>query len=278
MPELPEVWGWMSMGKIRIKTLGEEDKEKEEKKKAKQRAEAKKAEKESAEPEKTEAPSEKTQKKQKKYKAGDKKQSHSQSYISVLAQVDRVKKYLLDEALALLPKLKRAKFDETVELHVNTHETGVSGNLVLPHGTGKKLRIEILNPNEDLKHLEEVVREIEKGILNFDVLIATPDAMPKIARVAKILGPRGLMPNPKSGTVTTKPADVAKKYEGGQVNFKTELKSPIIHLTVGKVSFGQEKLAENIKAVIAAIQIKNIKDITLKSTMSPGIKLDTTSI
>jgi large subunit ribosomal protein L1 len=106
------------------------------------------------------------------------------------------------------------------------------------------------------------------------VLIATPDAMPKLARVARFLGPRGLMPNPKNGTVTPKPDVVAKKYQGGQVNFKTEAKFPILHLTVGKISFGEKKLADNIKTAITAIQTKNIKNMTLKSTMSPGLKVD----
>ena len=102
--------------------------------------------------------------------------------------------------------------------------------------------------------------------------------MPKLARVAKFLGPRGLMPNPKNGTISPKPQEVAKKYEGGQVNFKTESKFPLLHLSVGKVSFGGDKLAENIKVALQSVQVKNIRSATLKSTMSPGIKIDTTSI
>ncbi len=98
--------------------------------------------------------------------------------------------------------------------------------------------------------------------------------MSKLAKVARILGPRGLMPNPKNGTITPKPQEVAKKFQGGQINFKTESKFPILHLTVGKISFGEKKLSENIQSALSAIQTKNIKNITLKSTMSPGIKLD----
>ena len=97
--------------------------------------------------------------------------------------------------------------------------------------------------------------------------------MAKLAKVAKVLGPKGLMPNPKNGTITEKPEEVAKKYEGGQVNFKTEAKSPLMHLTVGKMSFGKEKLTQNIESLISAVKKANIRNATLKSTMSPGIKI-----
>jgi large subunit ribosomal protein L1 len=210
-----------------------------------------------------------------KGKAVVKKQKHSASFTAVAKLVEKNKKYVLKDALALLPKLKRAKFDETVELHINTLEKGVSGVLTLPHGTGKSVRIEIAHQGEDPKHVDEIVKRVEGGAIDFDVLIATPDAMPKLAKIARFLGPRGLMPNPKNGTVTPTPAVTAKKFQAGQVNFKTEGKFPILHLSVGKVSFGEEKLADNIKAMIAAVQMKNIKNVTLKSTMSPGIKIDT---
>lgn len=280
------------MGKIRVRTLGDEKKEKEDKKKAQQRAEIKKVseekapQKETAEAKTAEAVSEpkaqagaveekgeekKSKKGQKKF---SKKQGHSANYLAVAKLVDKNRKYALKEALEILPQLKRAKFDETVELHINTQETGVSGNFVLPHGTGKEVRIEIANQAEDPKHVEEIVKKVEGGLIDFDVLIATPDSMPKLAKVARFLGPRGLMPNPKSGTVTPKPSEVAKKFQGGQINFKTESKFPIIHCMVGKVSFGDKKLQDNIKATIAAVQMKNIKNVTLKSTMSPGVKLD----
>jgi large subunit ribosomal protein L1 len=120
---------------------------------------------------------------------------------------------------------------------------------------------------------DKLIAEVEKGIINFDVLVAEPAMMAKLAKVAKVLGPRGLMPNPKNGTITPKPEEVAKKYAGGQINFKTEAKAPIIHLTVGKVSFGPAKLTDNIEALIAAIKKPNIVNVTLKSTMSPGLKL-----
>ncbi|MBU4017528.1 50S ribosomal protein L1, partial [Patescibacteria group bacterium] len=169
-------------------------------------------------------------------------------------------------------------FDETVELHINTIEKGISGNFSLPHGTGKQIKIEILNQAENPKHVEEIVKKVETGKIDFDLLIATPDTMPRLARVARFLGPRGLMPNPKNGTITTKPDEIAKKFRGGQLNFKTEAKFPILHLIVGKVSFGEKKLTDNIRTVITAVQIKNIKNITLKSTMSPAIKVDNSTI
>ena len=184
----------------------------------------------------------------------------------------------MPEALTLLEKIKIAKFDETVELHINTYEKGISGNVTLPHGTGKDVRVEIANATTDAKHVDDLVKAIEAGKIEFDVLIATPDAMAKLARVARVLGPRGLMPNPKNGTVTPKPEEIAKKFAGGQINFKTEAKFPLLHMSVGKLSFGDKKLADNIKSALAAVKIKNIKNITLKSTMSPGIKLDSSNL
>jgi len=282
------------MGKIRIKTFGDEEQEKEDQKKAAARAEAKKA-KEAAEKraeDAGEAPAEtktdgaeepkeaagEAKKKKKEKFLKKKKQAHSTKYLAVVTKVDKNKVYKLTEALAVLPELKLAKFDETVELHINTTETGISGAVTLPHGTGKAVRVAIMNAAADLKSAEELIKKIESGQIDFDILIATPDSMPKLAKVARILGPKGMMPNPKNGTVTPKPEEAAKKFEGGQMNFKTEAKFPILHLTVGKVSFGEKKLAENIKAAVAAVNAKKIKNVTLKSTMSPGLKLDTASL
>lgn len=281
------------MGKIRVKTIGDDTGEKKQKAQAKKRKEAKKLEvveevKESKKIKETKETvnagaitaeaEQKNKPKQKKAKFAKSSQKRSSRYLTVKSLVEKDKVYSLKDALVLLPKLKLAKFDETVELHINTVEGGISGNLVLPHGTGKKMRIAIANATQDAAGVDELVKNIEEGKVDFDILVATPDAMPKLARVAKFLGPRGLMPNPKSGTVTPKPDEVAKKYEAGQVNYKTEAKSPIIHVAVGKVSFGEEKLADNIKAILASIQTKRIKTVTLKSTMSPGIKLAVTSL
>ncbi len=281
------------MGKVRVMTIGDENAEKEQKEELKKRKEAKKFEKkaeatsdttpetetkqssvkESEVAETTEAGDEK--KKTKKEKFLKKKASpRSSKYTAVAVHVDKKKVYSLKEALALLPKLKTAKFDETVELHINTIETGVSGSIVLPHGNGKKTRVTIVDATKDPKGLDALIKNIEAGIIEFDVLVATPDSMSRLAKVARYLGPKGLMPNPKSGTVTTKPEEIAKKYEGGQINFKTEAKFPILHMSVGKMSFDESKLSDNIKTALKAIQVSKMKSVTLKSTMSPGIKID----
>lgn len=307
------------MGKIRVKTLGDEEQEQKQAEEAKRKAEAKRA---AIEAQKTKAQekaessdviandssaedSAKVEVKQSSSKnevAADsenentkkekparnatqrvaggkekfqtiKKGTHSKSYKNVAQKVDAKKQYSLSEALDLLPTLSRAKFDETVELHINTSETGISGNVTLPHGTGKSLRIKIVNATEDPKGVDEFVASVESGTIDFDILVATPDSMPKLARIAKVLGPKGLMPNPKNGTVTPKPEIVAKQFEGGQVNFKTEAKAPIIHASVGKVSFGKDKLSENITLFLNALPKDKVKNVTLKSTMSPGMKI-----
>jgi large subunit ribosomal protein L1 len=295
------------MGKIRVKTIGDEEVEKKDLKKAQARAEAKKAREEAqarkaaesdvtgsdtkqspTTEEKTETESAKpleersaveTKKKDKKdYKKAASKKTKSAAYQKVAALVDKNKTYKLSDALPLLEQMKRTKFDETVELHINTSEKGISGSLTLPHGTGKATRVVIANATADPKYVDELIKTIESGKIDFDVLIATPDTMPKLAKVARVLGPRGLMPNPKNGTVTPKPDEIAKKFEGGQFNFKTEAKFPILHLAVGKLSFGDEKLSDNIKTAIKAVKTKNIKSMTLKSTMSPGIRIETASL
>lgn len=286
------------MGKIRVKALGDEEVEKQQLEEAKVRKEArlasldesrraeneskraKKAEKQ-AESDSTDeavaAQAEEVKEEKKKPKKDKFKKAaqvtRSKSYKEKAELVDKMKNYPLTEAVALLPQLKRAKFDETVEIHFTTTETGVSGTVSLPHGTGKETRVTIAN-GADVKGIEELIKKIESGIIDFDVLIATPDAMPKLAKVARVLGPKGLMPNPKNGTVTPKPEEVAAKYAGGQINFKTEAKFPLLHIAVGKVSFGDDKIKANVKTVLGAIDKKKIKNATLKSTMSPAIHLD----
>lgn len=182
-----------------------------------------------------------------------------------LGVVSKTQTYDLDQALTTLKKFKKSKFDETVELHINTKEKGISGQVVLPHGTGKTLVIKIAT--------DEIISEVSKGKINFDILVATPSQMPSLARVAKVLGPRGLMPNPKNGTITDKPEEAVKKLSGGQINYKTESEHPIIHARVGKISFEDNKLKENINTFIASVGQVNIVNVTLKSTMSPGIRL-----
>lgn len=264
------------MGKIRVKTIGDEEKEVKAKQKEEQRLKA--IEEAKAKAGVTEETNPQAPKEEKARVAVKKSKKHSTNYLKAASQVDKNKNYALNEALEILPKLQRAKFDETVELHINTTDKGISGSVTLPHGTGKETRVVIANASEDPKAVDELVKKIESGQIDFDVLIATPDAMPKLARVARVLGPRGLMPNPKNGTVSPKPEAVAQKFAGGQINFKTESKFPLLHMAVGKVSFGDKKLADNIKTAIGAVKTKNIRTITLKSTMSPGLKLEIASL
>lgn len=286
------------MGKIKVRNLGDESLENKQKEKSKQKGKEKKAlpagrqvvkggkggerivsvgpsEEELA---KIQLPTEETpqrlglagQEKEVKVKTAkkfkkEKKTPHSKSYVQVLKILDRSKKYNLTDALDMLEKLKRSKFDETVELHINTTETGVSGSITLPHGTGKQVRVAIAD--------DDILAKVAEGKIDFDILLASPLMMPKLARVAKILGPKGLMPNPKNATLVKDPQKAAESFKKGQMNFKTELKAPIMHLTVGKMSFGAKKLSENIQTLIDAIKKEKIRNVTLKSTMSPGIKL-----
>lgn len=278
------------MGKIKVRTLGDESLENKQKEQSKNKSKEKKLVKGSKGGErvvsvgptaeeiaKIELPKEtsgiegvkeagKSEKRNpKNSKRKTKERSHSMSYQKVVATLDKSKKYNLTEALEMLEKLKRSKFDETVELHINTIETGVSGNISLPHGTGKTIRVAIAD--------DDVLAKVAKGVIDFDILLASPIMMPKLARVAKILGPKGLMPNPKNATLVKDPEKAAESFKKGQINFRTELKAPIMHLTVGKMSFGGKKLSENIHALIDAIQKEKIRNVTLKSTMSPGIKI-----
>lgn len=259
------------MGKIRVKSFGDQEAEAKDAKLTQKRADAKAAKRAEAGVSEEAHMEVATQSpKKESAKTASSTKHLSPKYQDAAKLVEKGKTYKVAEALELLPKLTVAKFDETVELHINTVTTGIAGNMTLPHGTGKSVRVAIAT--------DEVIAEIEKGNINFDVLIAEPTIMAKLAKVARILGPRGLMPNPKNGTVTPKPEEAAKKFEGGQINFKTESKFPLLHLSVGKVSFGAEKLRENIKAALQAVSTKNVKTVTLKSTMSPGMKIDTTSL
>ena len=276
------------MGKIRVKVLGE-DEAPQKKKSYEERKAEKKAEEIAVANEtpitqvpetpiqekddevaekiiRTEGPSELKKELKTEEKSTKKgKKTHSKKYSSNNATRDKNKSYKLSEAISILKGFKGSKFDETVELHLNVKEEGLSGTLSLPHGTGKEVRIKVAD--------DALIEEIEKGKIDFDVLIASPSLMPRLAKVAKVLGPRGLMPNPKNGTVTDDPKPLMEKLSKGQIRFKTESKAPVIHLSVGKVSFDADKLSENISTVISSVGSNKISKDTLKSTMSPGIKI-----
>ncbi|MEX2007787.1 MAG: hypothetical protein WD992_03360 [Candidatus Levyibacteriota bacterium] len=276
------------MGKVRIKTFGDQEQEQKEKEQRKIEREQKKIAREtevSVNGEKDQNVSEAITSEQKVDEETPKKEKKSQnkktvarirskSYTEKASLVDKKNKYQIPDALELLEKMKQfsakggpaSGWDETVELHINTTRTGQFGTLTLPHGTGKQVKVAIAD--------DALIAEIEKGKINFDILLAEPEMMPKLAKVARVLGPRGLMPNPKNGTISKNPAEAAKEFEKGQMTIKTEGKFPVLHLTVGKVSFGKEKLAKNIEAVLDTVKAANIKSLTVKSTMSPGVKIN----
>lgn len=179
--------------------------------------------------------------------------------------LDSKKTYDLKEAIVILKKMKSAKFDESVEIHFVVDEIGLKGEVDLPHSTGKIIKIAVVD--------DKVLEEIEKGKLDFDMLVTHPSFMPKLAKYAKILGPKGLMPNPKAGTISPKPEEIVKKFARGVLRWKTEAKAPLIHQMVGKLSFEDKKLQENCLKLIQSVGEKHILKVNIKSTMSPSIKL-----
>ncbi|KKS32247.1 MAG: 50S ribosomal protein L1 [Candidatus Amesbacteria bacterium GW2011_GWA2_42_12] len=189
----------------------------------------------------------------------------SKAYLAAKKQVDVNKNYSLEDALKLLHSISISKTNDTVELHINVKEPGLSREVTLPHPTGKTKSIAVAN--------DETIAQIESGKTNFDVLLASPTQMAKLVKFAKILGPRGLMPNPKNGTVVTDPEAKAKIMANSNVvTLKTEKDTPVIHTIAGKLSMKDELLTSNINAILTALSGK-ITKIVLKSTMSPAIKL-----
>lgn len=218
-------------------------------------------------------------------------------YLEAQKLVDKTKLYALDEAVELVKKTSYAKFDATVELAFRLNldqrkaEQNLRGALVLPHGTGKSKTVLVIAQGQKAKEAkdagadfvgdDEMIQKIAGGWLEFDSMVATPDMMAKLGRLGKVLGPRGLMPNPKTGTVTLEVAKAVSEIKNGKVEYRLD-KFGNIQTSVGKVSFTNEQLKENIKALVAHIQrikpstVKGtyIKNVTVTSTQGPGIKLD----
>jgi large subunit ribosomal protein L1 len=206
-------------------------------------------------------------------------------------QIDKSKSYTLAEGLELATKTSPVKFDASVELHVNLNvdprhaDQNIRDNLVLPAGTGKTIRVAVMDDTAvegaDLSGTENVLKALEKGEINFDILVATPAQMPKLGKFARVLGPRGLMPNPKSGTVTTDVAKAVREAKAGRVEYRVD-STGIVHVAVGKVSFGAKKLEDNARAVLTSLKgnkpnsVKGtyVKAIHLATTMGPSITID----
>ena len=212
-------------------------------------------------------------------------------------QIDPVKVYPVDEALDLLKKLSSAKFTESVEVAVNLgvnarkSDQNVRGSTVMPNGTGKSVRVAVFTQGEnaekakaagaDVVGFNDLAEQVQAGEINFDMVVATPDAMPVVGRLGQILGPKGLMPNPKTGTVTTDVETAVKNAKAGQVQYRTD-KAGIIHCAIGKVDFENAALKENLAALIADLRKAKpanakgmyFKKVSLSTTMGPGLAVD----
>ena len=236
------------------------------------------------------------------HKEENKMAKKSKKYVEALNKIDRTRLYDATEALSLVAEVATAKFDETVEAHIklgvdSRHaDQQVRGAVVLPHGTGKTKRVlvfakgakaaEAEAAGADFVGAEELVQKIQgENWFEFDIVVATPDMMGVVGRLGRVLGPKGLMPNPKSGTVTFDVTKAVEEIKAGKVEYRLD-KSNIIHVAIGKVSFGGEKLAENfnvlmnaiIKAKPAAAKGQYLRSVTVASTMGPGVKINPAKI
>jgi large subunit ribosomal protein L1 len=219
----------------------------------------------------------------------------------IRSRTDSTRQYSVDEALALLKELSRVKFNESVDVAVNLgidprkSDQVVRGSTVLPHGTGKSVRVAVFAQGEkaeaakaagaDVVGFEDLAEAIKGGNINFDIAIATPDAMRVVGQLGQILGPRGLMPNPKVGTVTMDVATAVKNAKAGQIQYRAD-KGGVVHSTIGKASFSVEALRENLGALMAALNrakpstAKGIymKKVSISTTMGPGLSIDTSTL
>lgn len=227
--------------------------------------------------------------------------SRGKKYKAALEKTARGKDYLLEEAVSVLKQIGVAKFDETVELSANLGvdprhaDQQVRGTVILPHGTGKKVRVLVLTRGEKEKEAEEAgadfvgadeyIPKIREGWMDVDVVIATPDMMGEVGKLGRILGPKGLMPNPKSGTVTFDVGKAVKDVKAGKIEYRVD-KGANLHVPVGKMSFEEDKLLENIRVLLleilrakpSASKGKYIKSLTLSPTMGPSVRLDTQQV
>ncbi|HEX6663548.1 MAG TPA: 50S ribosomal protein L1 [Gaiellaceae bacterium] len=224
--------------------------------------------------------------------------AHGKQYRNARGSIDREQEYSPVAAIRLLKEMETAKFDETVEVHfrlglnVRHADEQLRGTLMLPHGTGKEARVAVFAEGEKAKEAQDagadvvgsadLAKRVEEGFTDFDVAVATPDQMGNVGKLGRILGPRGLMPNPKTGTVTMDVAKAVRDAKAGKLEYRTD-RGANVHVSIGKKSFAERQLAENYAALIdeivrakpAAAKGRYIRQITLTTTMGPGIHLDT---
>ncbi|MBQ6285107.1 MAG: 50S ribosomal protein L1 [Bacilli bacterium] len=224
---------------------------------------------------------------------------HSKMYVEALGNVDKSKNYDVTEAIKVLKSFKTRKFDESVDLVLNLNidakktDMNIRGSFVLPNGTGKTKKVLVVTKTKvdeakeaDYCGAEDMLEKIEKeNWFDFDTIVATPEMMPALGKLGKVLGPKGLMPNPKLGTVTTNVKDAIANIKKGMVEYKNDSYGNV-HMSIGKLSFDEKKLEENLRAVVAEI-VKNkptnvkgtfVKNVSISSTMSPGLKIDKVSL
>jgi large subunit ribosomal protein L1 len=213
-----------------------------------------------------EKPEEKEEKVEKKQVTERRPRVRGRRYKLARSQVDRTKSYPIDQAIDLIKRTSIARFNGTISAHLNLNQEKFTTEVNFPHPTGKQVRVAIAS--------DAVFKKIEAKKIDFDVLLATPDMMKKLTKVAKILGPMGLMPNPKNGTLTDNPKKRKKELESGKTQVKTESKAPLMHIVIGKANQDTKKLSGNLQALIEAVDTKRIKKLTLASTMSPGVKVE----
>jgi large subunit ribosomal protein L1 len=222
---------------------------------------------------------------------------HGKTFVEARSSVDREREYEPAEAVKLVKDLKRAKFNESVEIHVRTGlnvrhaDEQLRGTIALPHGLGKEVKIAVFAQGDkareaeeagaDIVGAEDLAKRVEEGFTDFDVAIATPDLMPVVGRLGRVLGPQGKMPNPKVGTVTMDVRKAVEESKAGKVEYRTD-RTAIVHLVIGKIDFPEQQLLENYAAVIeelirakpSAAKGRYLRTITMASTMGPGVKVD----
>ena len=216
-------------------------------------------------------------------KTASKAKPRSKKYKEVAELVDKAQSYKLAEAIELTQKVSYSKFPATVEMHINTSVKGLRGLVSLPFASGKSLKVLAFGKGAeesgaDFIGTDETIDEIVKGKRDFDVLVTTAEWMPKLAKAARVLGPRGLMPNPKNGTITTDLKKTVTEIQGGKTEYKTEANGRVIHIGVGKVSQPVEEISANVKALYNIIGKSRVKKVTLAPTMGPGVKVELSSI